>query len=148
MVFISPQKLFPFSRYLSFCLDLVVYQNDLIKKIRLVSNFMTSQPAYKIIPIHVFPNISRSKDNQTMKFGQVIECKMGNIFLEKSCTKFGGETSPRLFSEKLKLVITLDQYSKVLYSLLFCMTSWGLSKHNETKVQNTCFHLILSFFKQ
>ena len=43
---------------------------------------------------------------------------MGNIFLEKSCTKCGGETSPRLFSEKLKLYITPDQYSKVLYSLL------------------------------
>ena len=43
---------------------------------------------------------------------------MGNTFLEKSCTKCGGETSPRLFSEKLKLDITLDQYSKVLYSLL------------------------------
>ena len=43
---------------------------------------------------------------------------MGNTFLKKSCTKCGGETSPKLFSEKLKLGITLDQYSKVLYSLL------------------------------
>ena len=43
---------------------------------------------------------------------------MGNTFLEKSCTKCGGETSPKLSSEKLKLDITLDQYSKVLYSLL------------------------------
>ena len=43
---------------------------------------------------------------------------MGNTFLEKSCAKCGGETSPKLFSEKLKLDITLDQYSKVLYSLL------------------------------
>ena len=42
---ISPQKLFPFSRYLSFCLDFwVMYQNGLIKKIRLISNFMTSHP--------------------------------------------------------------------------------------------------------
>ena len=45
MLFISPQKLFSFSRYLSFCLDfLVMYRNGLIKKIRLISNFMTSQP--------------------------------------------------------------------------------------------------------
>ena len=43
---------------------------------------------------------------------------MGNTFLEKSCTKCGGETSPRLFPEKLKLDITLDQYCKVLFSLL------------------------------
>ena len=34
---------------------------------------------------------------------------MGNIFFEKSCTKCGGETSPRPFSEELKLSIYLDQ---------------------------------------
>ena len=45
MLFISPQKLFSFSRYLSFSLDfLVMYWNGLIKKIRLISNFMASQP--------------------------------------------------------------------------------------------------------
>ena len=53
-----------------------------------------------------------------MKFGQLIEYNMRNIFLEKSYTKCGGETSPRPFSEKLKLNISLDQLSKVLYSLL------------------------------
>ena len=53
-----------------------------------------------------------------MKFGQLIECSMRNIFLEKSYTKFGGETSPRPFSEKAKLSITLDYWYKVLYSLL------------------------------
>ena len=63
------------------------------------------------------PDISRSKDNQTMRFGQLIEHNMRNIFLEKSYTKCGGETSPRSFSEKLKLSISLDQKSKVLYSL-------------------------------
>ena len=36
-----------------------------------------------------------------MKFGQLIECNMRNIFLEKSFTKCGAETSPRPFSEKL-----------------------------------------------
>ena len=42
--FYLPQKLFSFSRYLSFCLYfLVMYRNSLIKKIRLISNFMTSQ---------------------------------------------------------------------------------------------------------
>ena len=44
-----------------------------------------------------------------MKFGQLIECNMRNIFLEKSFTTCGGETSPRPFSEKLKLSICLDQ---------------------------------------
>ena len=40
-----------------------------------------------------------------------------NIFLEKSYTKYGGETSPTPFSGTLNLGISLDQYSKVLYSL-------------------------------
>ena len=44
-----------------------------------------------------------------MKFVQLIEYNMRNIFLEKSYTKCGGETSPRPFSEKLKLSISLDQ---------------------------------------
>ena len=49
-----------------------------------------------------------------MEFGHLIECSMRNIFLEKPYTKGGGETSARPFSEKLKLNISLDQYSKVL----------------------------------
>ena len=50
-----------------------------------------------------------------MKIGPLIE--MRNIFLEKSYKKCGGETSPRPFSGKLKSSISLDQLSKVLYSL-------------------------------
>ena len=78
---------------------------------------MTSQPGEQIIVIHMLPNISRSKDNQTMKFAQLIDCNIRNIFLEKSSSKRCGETSPRPFSKKLKLSISLDQWSKVLYSL-------------------------------
>ena len=56
-----------------------------------------------------------------MKFGQLIECNLRNIFLQKPYTICGGETSPRPFSEKLKLSLSLDQQSKVLYSLfLLC----------------------------
>ena len=62
---------------------------------------MTSQPGYQTIVIHMLANISRSKGNQTMKFGQLIECNMRNILLEKSYTKCSEKTSPRPFSEKL-----------------------------------------------
>ena len=37
--------------------------------------------------IHILPNISRSKDNHIMKFGQLIEFNMKNVFLQKSCRK-------------------------------------------------------------
>ena len=61
------------------------------------------------IAIHILPNISKSKGNQTTKFGQLIECNMTNIFFEKSYTKWDGKTSLTPFSEKLKLSISLDQ---------------------------------------
>ena len=51
---------------------------------------MKSQPGSKRFAIHILKNISRSKGNQSMKFGQLIEHNMRNIFLEKSYTKCGG----------------------------------------------------------
>ena len=59
---------------------------------------MTLKPEKQTIVIHILPNISRSKGNQTMKFGQLIEFNMRNIFREKSYKKCGGESSPRPFS--------------------------------------------------
>ena len=70
---------------------------------------MASQPGQQTIVIHILSNILRNKGNQTMKFGQLIENNMRNIILEKSYTECGGETSPRPFSGKLKLSISLDQ---------------------------------------
>ena len=58
--------------------------------------------------MHILPNILRNKGNLTMKFGQLIEYDMRKIILEKSYTKCGGESSPRPFSGKLKLSISLD----------------------------------------
>ena len=57
----------------------------------------------------MLPNISRSKGNQTMKFGQLVDYNMRNNFPEKSYSNCGGETSPRPFSEKLKLSISPEQ---------------------------------------
>ena len=70
---------------------------------------MTSQPGYQTITIHISPDISRSKDNQAMKLGQLTAYNMRKIFLEKSYTKCGGETIPRPFSKKSKLSIFLNQ---------------------------------------
>ena len=46
---------------------------------------MTSQLGEQAIVIHILPNNSRSRGNQTMEFGQLIEHNMRNIFLQKSC---------------------------------------------------------------
>ena len=64
---------------------------------------MTSQAGQQAITIHVLPNILRSKDNQAMRFGQLIEYNMRNIFVEKSYTKCAGETIPRPLSKKIKI---------------------------------------------
>ena len=78
-----------------------------------------------------------------MRFGQLLEYNMKNSFLKKSYRKCGGETISRHFSKKSKLRISPDQYPKVLYSLFLLCGKWGLSKYIETKLQTTCFYLIL-----
>ena len=69
---------------------------------------MAIQPVKQTIAIHILPNISRRKNNQTMKFDQLID-NMRNNFLEKANTKCAGETFPRPFSKKSKLRISWDQ---------------------------------------
>ena len=86
----------------------------------------------------MFANISRSKDNKTIKFGQIIECNVRNIFREKSQTKFGGESSPKHFSKKSKLSISQDQESEILYSLFLLYVQVG---DYQNKVLITCFYL-------
>ena len=63
----------------------------MIRKIRLISKFVTSQPGKQTIVIQILI-VSRSKGNQAVEFGRLIECNMRNIFLEKSYTKFSRET--------------------------------------------------------
>ena len=66
-------------------------KNGLIRKIKIIWKFMTSQPGQQTITIHILSNISRSKGNQTLKYGQVIEYDKRNILLQKSCRKWVGD---------------------------------------------------------
>ena len=52
-----------------------------------------------------------------MKFGQLMEYNMRNIFLEKLYPECAGETIPRPLHKKSKWRISLDQQCKVLNSL-------------------------------
>ena len=61
---------------------------------------MVSQPGKQRIAIHILTNISGSKSNQTIKFGQLIEYDTKNIFIEKSykeCDEINGLKSYRVF---------------------------------------------------
>ena len=70
---------------------------------------MTSQAGLQTSGIHILPNISINKVNQTMKFGQLIEYRMRNLFVEKSFTKWAGEIIPRPLPTKSRLSISLNQ---------------------------------------
>ena len=66
---------------------LVMQKNALMRKLKLILKFMTSQPISQTIAICILTNISRTKGNQIRKFGQLIEYNMRTIFLEKSYAK-------------------------------------------------------------
>ena len=92
-------KIFRFLSSLFGHVEKQLYQED---KANL--KFMTSKPGKQTMAIHILLNISRSESNQPMKFDQLIDYNMRNIFLEKSYTKCGEETIPRSFSKKRILV--------------------------------------------
>ena len=56
---------------------------------------MTSQPGLQTIPIHILPNISQSKSNQTMRFGKLIKHNKKNIFLQKLSGEWGIVTTSK-----------------------------------------------------
>ena len=80
---------------------------------RLISRCMTTQPGKETTAIHILPNISRNKGNQTMKFGQLIQYNTRHKFLEKSYTKCGEETIPRPFL----WIISLKFYTVCFYCI-------------------------------
>ena len=75
-LFISTLKSYLFVRYLNFRTDFFDQVGKQLDWLNL--KFMTSQPGKQTIAIHMFPNISRSKNKQTIKFGQLMEYNMGN----------------------------------------------------------------------
>ena len=58
---------------------------------------MRSQTVKPIITIHIMPNIPRNKDNQTMKYGQLIECNVRNSFLKNHAENEARRLVPHLF---------------------------------------------------
>ena len=56
---------------------------------------MTSQPCEQTVVIHILANISRSKANQTMKLGYLIDYNLKKIFIKKLNTKYSRKISAR-----------------------------------------------------
>ena len=72
-------------------------KNSLIRKIWLFSKFITSQPEKQTFAIHILPNISRYKDNQTIKSAHLIEYNMRNIFPENNTQNLVEKLFPNHF---------------------------------------------------
>ena len=70
---------------------------------------MTLQPRKQAIAINILPNISRSKGNRTMKFGQFIEYNVEIFFLKNHTQRLVEKLVTDPFSEKLKTSTSLDQ---------------------------------------
>ena len=82
MLFISTLKLIVILKKFKFLFWLRKVR-FLIRKVRLISKFMMSQIGKQTIAVCILPIISRSKGNQTLRFGQLIEYNKSNIFLKK-----------------------------------------------------------------
>ena len=66
---------------------------------------MRPEPDKKTIAAHLFPFMSRSKGNEAVKFGQLIEYNIRNIFVEKSLQK----------NKKA----TWDQFPSLIFFIIF-----------------------------
>ena len=104
----------------------------------------------------MFTNISRSTCNLVMTLGQLIEHDMRNTFLEKWYTKYGGETIPRPFSKKWKLIISLDQFFIVcqvkeyrdILKLSCRPLAFTSSKNNKRSGASLLHHLLHNFWRK
>ena len=65
---------------------------------------------------------------------------MGNIYLEKPCTKCGGVASLRTFQKKIKIEhISESTVWNVIKFVFIVCPMWGLSKYIKKKVPKTFF---------
>ena len=85
-------KVLSYLRYLHFPPNfLVMQENGLIRKLKFVSKLMTSNIGTQIITIHIFPNISRSKDNQEMKLVRLTDFNVDSFFFKSHTKKAAGD---------------------------------------------------------
>ena len=92
---------------------------------------MTSQSRQQIITIHIFPNISRSKSNQAMKMGQLIEYK-SRVFVFIVCPSWGlaKYVKQRYWPVTYALYKAFIKNKKrFLTSLPTIFSAWFLKKH-------------------
>ena len=118
-----------------------MYKIGLNRKRRLISKFIASSYNFCLVS-------QESKGNQSLKFGQLIEYHVRNIFLEKSYTKCGGETILRTFYNIFYLPEYLwNNCLKFCTVCFYCMPSFGLSKLLKLSCKPLAFTSCKAFLK-
>ena len=112
----------------------------MIIKIRLISIFTRSQPGKQRVRIHILPNISRSKVNQIIKFGQLIE-----TFFLKNYTQ---NVLEKLFPDPvLKSRNWAYLWANSLKFCFHCVPSWRPSKYMIEDHESFAEYLLLPYIK-
>ena len=94
------------------------------------------------------PNISRSKDNQTMKLGQLIEYNMKKKKKEKSHTQNAVEILfPDPFLKNQSWPYLWINSQKFYTACFYCMPGWGLSKYIKLRCRPLAFISCKAFLK-
>ena len=120
---------------------MIIYKNSLMRKIRLISKFKTSQPGKQTIEIQIMTNIWRNKGNRAMRFSQLIEYNTRNISGKIMHKIWRENYFTSLFKNQNWANLYINSLS--IYAVCFhWMPSWGLSKYTENKLQTTCFYVI------
>ena len=102
---------------------------------------MTSQHVGKKQLQYILPNISKSKGNQTMKFGQLKEYNMGNIFSKNHAQNVVQKLLPGPFLKNKNWVFLWISSFIVCF---YCMPSWGQSIY---LVKLSCMTLDFTSYK-
>ena len=84
------------------------------------------------------PNISKSKGNQTIKFGQLMGHNMRNIFLKNRTQNVMEILFPDSFLKNQNWAYHWINILKIHTACFYGIPSWGLLEHIETKLQTTC----------
>ena len=93
--------------------------------------------------MHIFTNISRTKGNQIMKFGQLIEYNMRKKIFLKIIHKMRWRCYSQTPFLKYQNWAYLWINSLKFYTACFyCVPSWGLSKKIETKLRKKILKLL------
>ena len=90
---------------------------------------------WETIAINILSNISKIKDNQAIKFDQLIE-------LKNHTQKVVEKLLPDPFLKDQNWAYLWINSLKFYTVCFYCMSSCELSKFIETKLQTTCFYLI------